>query len=609
MSQKNPVVPNTAPLAPEQVASLNKLLQGLQPDQLLWMEGFISGLRAAGGSPGTAVAPAAAAPASPELTVLYGTESGNSEALADLTVKAAKTAGFKARAVNMADAKVAKLKEIQNLLVIVSTWGEGDPPETAVEFYENFMSDRAPKLENTRYSVLGLGDTSYEEFCKMGKDFDARLETLGAQRVHDRVDCDVDYDDDFTKWHLAALKALENFAQPAAAGATDAAASASAASAPAAPVKYSRKNPFPAPLSERLLLNGEGSAKETIHLEFSLEGSGLEYEAGDALAVVPHNAEDVVEDFIKTTGLDPEAPVLIKEQEYSLRQALTSQLDITSLSLPVMKRYNEIAKDAKLEHLLDPANKPELQDYLFGREIIDLLHEFPAEEITADALVGIMRKLPPRLYSIASSPKAHPGEVHLTVGVVRYDAHGRKRKGVCSTYLSDRIEAGEKAEVFVTPNKHFKIPADNDTPIIMVGPGTGIAPFRAFVEERKAIGAQGKNWLFFGDQHYLTDFLYQTEWQEHLADGILSKLDVAFSRDQKKKVYVQDRMRENAKEFYAWLEQGAYFYVCGDASRMATDVDLALHDIIEQAGGLSEDDAKAYVKKLKDEKRYLRDVY
>jgi sulfite reductase (NADPH) flavoprotein alpha-component len=608
MSQKNPVVPNTAPLAPEQVASLNSLLQGLQADQLLWMEGFISGLRAAGGSaaPAGAAAAAAAAPA-PELTVLYGTESGNSESLADLTAKAAKAAGFKARAVNMADTKVNKLRDVENLLVIVSTWGEGDPPETAVEFYESFMSDQAPKLEKTRFSVLGLGDTSYEEFCKMGKDFDARLEALGAQRVHDRVDCDVDYDDDFAKWHVAALKALESLAQLSA-EATGGAAVASPA-APAAPVKYSRKNPFPAELSERVLLNGKGSAKETIHLEFSLEGSGLEYETGDALAVVPHNAEDVVDDFIQTTGLDPEGTVLIKEQEYTLRTALTSQLDITSLSLPVMKRYNEIAKDAKLEKLLDPANKAELQDYLYGREIIDLLHAFPAKEITADALVGIMRKLPPRLYSIASSPKAHPGEVHLTVGVVRYDAHSRQRKGVCSTYLSDRIEIGEKAEVFVTPNKHFKIPADPDTPIIMVGPGTGIAPFRAFVEERKAIGAQGKNWLFFGDQHYLTDFLYQTEWQEHLADGVLSKLDVAFSRDQKQKVYVQDRMRENAKELYDWLEQGAYFYVCGDASRMATDVDVALHDIIEQQGSLSKDDTKAYVKKLKEAKRYLRDVY
>lgn len=600
MSQSHPVVPNNAPLASEQAASLNGLLKGLQTDQLLWMEGFISGLRAGSGTPSSA---ATAPVAAPELTVLYGTESGNSEALADQTAKAAKAKGFKARAVNMADTKVAKLKEIENLLVIVSTWGEGDPPETAVDFYEAFMSDKAPKLENTRFSVLGLGDTSYEKFCKMGKDFDARLETLGAKRISDRVDCDVDYDDDFEAWKNKVLAVLEAEAKPAAATSTAAPAVA------AAPVKYSRKNPFPAELTERVILNGEGSAKETIHLEFNLEGSGLTYETGDALAVVPHNAEDVVEDIIQSTGLDAEAPVLIKDQEYSLKDALTSQLDVTAISLPVLKRYNEIAKDAKLEKLLNPDNKADLQDYLYGREIIDVLHDFPTKEISADALVGIMRKLPPRLYSIASSPKAHPGEVHLTVGVVRYDAHGRNRKGVCSTYLADRIEEGGKADVFVTPNKHFRIPGDPDASMIMVGPGTGIAPFRAFIEERKELGAKGKNWLFFGDQHYLTDFLYQTEWQDYLADGILNKLDVAFSRDQANKIYVQDRMRENSAELFQWLENGASFYVCGDASRMATDVDVALHDIIEKEGGLSKDDAAAYVKKLKDEKRYLRDVY
>lgn len=601
MSNSNHQVPPSAPLTPEQTNSLNMLLKDLQPEQLLWIEGFISGLRTAS-SAGIADSGIATSTATPELTVLYGTESGNAESLADLTAKSAKAAGFKAKAINMADLKPAKLKGIENLLVIVSTWGEGDPPETAADFYTALMSEQAPKLEGTRFSVLGLGDSSYEDFCKMGIEFDARLEALGAKRVCDRVNADVDYDDDFEKWQKAALAALKPVAQPVAT-----APAAATAATPA--VKYSRKNPFPATLNERVMLNGEGSAKETIHLEFDLAGSGLQYQAGDALAVVPHNAEDVVNEIIATHKLDPEATVQIKEKQFTLREALTTQLDVTAISLPVLKRYNEIAKDAKLAEMLDPANKAQLQSYLYGREIIDVFHDYPAEEITADSLVVIMRKLPPRLYSIASSPKAHPDEVHLTVGVVRYDAHGRNRKGVCSTYLAERIAEGEKADVFVTPNKHFKVPADNDVPMIMVGPGTGIAPFRAFIEERKAIGAQGKNWLFFGDQHYLTDFLYQTEWQEYLADGILTKLDVAFSRDQKDKVYVQDRMRENGKELYQWLEQGASFYVCGDASRMATDVDAALHDIVEKEGGLSEDEAVAYIKKLKDDKRYLRDVY
>ena len=590
MSTTDPLAPQTAPLAPERVASLNSLLEGLKADQLLWIEGYISNLRSTVG-------------ATPELTVLYGTESGNSENLADLTVKAAKSKGYKAQAVNMADVKVAKLKDIQNLFVIVSTWGEGDPPETATDFYEAFMGEQAPKLPNTRYSVLGLGDTSYEQFCKMGIDFDARLEGLGAKRIYNRVDCDVDYDDDFAKWHKGALGVLEAEVKPPASFLVAEPAVA------AAPVKYSRKNPYPSELTERVMLNGEGSAKETIHLEFSLEGSGLEYETGDALAVVPHNAEDVVNAIIETTKLVADAPILIKDQEYTLKEALTSHLDVTAISLPVLKRYNEIAKDPKLAAMLDPAKKTDLQAYVHGREIIDVLNDFPAKGITANTLVGIMRKLPPRLYSIASSPKAHPGEVHLTVGVVRYETHGRQRKGVCSTYLSDRIAKGDKADVFVTTNKHFKIPADNDASMIMVGPGTGIAPFRAFVEERKAIGAKGQNWLFFGDQHYLTDFLYQTEWQDYLADGILTKLDVAFSRDQKEKIYVQDRMRQNSAELYKWLEKGASFYVCGDASRMATDVDKALHEIIEKEGNKSNEEAAAYVKKLKTDKRYLRDVY
>ncbi|MFO8026953.1 MAG: assimilatory sulfite reductase (NADPH) flavoprotein subunit [Opitutales bacterium] len=607
MSHTEPVIPGNAPINPEQAAWLNQFLPSLTPDQLLWVEGFISGIRAGQSGPAAATAPAAAAAATPELTVLYGTESGNSEGLADQTVKAAKSSGFKAKAVNMADLKVSKLKEIQNLLVIVSTWGEGDPPETAVDFYEEFMGDKAPRLENTRFSVLGLGDTSYEHFCQMGKDFDSRLEALGAKRVFDRKDCDEDYDDDFETWHRGALQALEALAVPAATAPAPVATAASAGVPQAAPVKYSRKNPFPAALNQRILLNGKGSAKETIHLEFDLEGSGLSYESGDALAVIPHNASDLVEDLLKATKLDADTQVTLKQGDFSLREALTSQLDITALSKPVLSRYNEFAKSEKLDLIIN--DKDKLNNYLVGRDLLDLVNDFPAQAMTADALVNIMRRLPPRLYSIASSPKAHPGEVHLTVGVVRYTANGRLRKGVCSSYLADRIVEGEKAGVFVSPNKNFKLPADPDTPIIMVGPGTGIAPFRAFIEERQATGAKGKNWLLFGDQHYLTDFLYQTEWQAFLKDGILTKLDVAFSRDQKQKVYVQDRMRENSKELYAWLLDGAKFYVCGDANRMAHDVDQALHDIVAQEGGFSEQEAADYVKQLKTDKRYLRDVY
>lgn len=601
MSHTHKNIPQDAPLERPQADILGQLLSGLKSEQLLWLEGFISGLRAGDGVPALE---AQAAVTTPELTVLYGTESGNSESLADQAAKAAKKYGFKAKAVNMADIKVSMLKEFKNLLVIVSTWGEGDPPETAVDFYQSFMDESAPKLKGTRFSVLGLGDTSYEEFCKMGKDFDRRLESLGAERIHDRVDCDVDFDDEFASWHVGALKALEKLS-----GQITSAPQATAGAAVLAeePVSYSRKNPYPSQLKERVLLNGAGSAKETIHLEFDLEGSGLSYETGDSLAVIPRNAEDVVEGILEATGLDPNAPVSLKNGDFSLRDALTSELDITALSKPVLNRYNELAQSKDLDAVIN--DKQQLASYVTGRDMIDLVKDHPTKELTADALVATLRKLPPRLYSIASSPKAHPGEVHLTVGVVRYDANGRVRKGVCSTFLADRILEGDKAEVFVSANKNFRLPADPERPIIMVGPGTGIAPFRAFIEERQAIEAKGKNWLFFGDQHYLTDFLYQSEWQDYLSEGVLTKLDVAFSRDQKEKVYVQDRMRQNAAELYAWLEDGANFYVCGDASRMAHDVDEALHDIIAQEGSLSDEKAADYVKKLKTEKRYLRDVY
>ena len=598
MSQSD-LVPDNAPLSPEQFQALRQLLKDLQPEQLFWLEGFISGLRAGSGNVPHA---STAAAVQPGLTVLYGSESGNAESLADQAAKAARQRGFKPRVVNMADTTPAKLKDAENLLVLVSTWGEGDPPETATDFYQSMMGEGAPRFESTNFSVLGLGDTSYEHFCKMGKDFDVRLEALGASRAHPRKDCDVDFDSDFEAWLDGSLSALQAL-QPA--PAAPAAVAVAATAAPA--VKYSRKNPFPSPLKERVLLNGRGSAKETIHLEFDLAGSGLPYEAGDALAVVPHNAPDVVDALLAAAKLDGEAEVSLKDGNFTLREALSRHLDITALSKPVINRYNEFAQSKSLDELLN--DKEKLNDYMHGREFIDLLQDYPAPEIDAQGLAGIFRKLPPRLYSIASSPKAHEDEVHLTVGVVRYDSHGRTRKGVCSSYLADLLEEGGTADVFVTPNKHFKPPATPDAPVIMVGPGTGIAPFRAFVEERVATGAQGKNWLIFGDQHYLTDFLYQTEWQSYLKDGILTRLDLAFSRDQAEKVYVQHRMKENAAELYQWLQDGAYFYVCGDASRMAHDVDRALHEIIAEQGGLDEEAAAARVKQLKDDKRYLRDVY
>jgi len=588
------MLPEHAPFNPAQRASLDSLLPTLDAMQRGWLSGFL----AATGN----IAPVAA-PAGPaaKLTVLYGTESGNSEELSARTVKEAKKRGFKATMANMADISASDLSKHENLLVIISTWGDGEPPETATTFYNEFMSaDLA--LKNMKFSVCALGDTSYEKFCQTGKDIDARLEAFGATRIAPRQDCDVDYEEAYASWLDAALSAI----QPA-----EAAPAASIVVTTAAPaIEFGKKHPFPAELIDRVLLNGEGSDKETIHIELSLENSGLSYEPGDSLAILPVNAPDVIKDILQTTRLTGTEEIEVKNVGPKLlADALREDFDITALSRNVLTKLADVTGSATLAELLEEANKEKFKAYVDGRQIIDAIHDFASGGLPAPALASIFRKLPPRLYSIASSPLAHPDEVHLTVAAVRYNTHGRERKGVASTYLPDLVHPGDHVPVFVQPNKNFRLPADDSTPIIMVGPGTGVAPFRAFIEHRAALGAKGKNWLFFGDQHYTYDFLYQLEWQDHLKSGVLTRLDVAFSRDQPEKVYVQHRMTAQGADLYAWLEEGAHFYVCGDANRMAHDVHEALISIIENHGALTRENAEAYVENLKKSKRYQRDVY
>jgi sulfite reductase (NADPH) flavoprotein alpha-component len=585
------MLPDSSPFSPDQRKSLDSLLAGFDALQRGWLSGFL----AAG-----AAAPVAAAPVSAgKLTVLYGTESGNAESLADRAVKDAKKKGFKAVMKNMADISPADLAKEENLLVIVSTWGDGDAPETAVAFHKEFrVADL--KLEGVKFSVCGLGDTSYEKFCEIGKQFDARLEQMGAKRVSPRADCDVDYEDAFSEWFTAAMIAL--------------APTSSVVAAPVATVviseEFGKKNPFSSEVIDNVLLNGEGSAKETIHIELSLEGSGLSYEPGDALAVQPTNCPNMIKDVLAAAKLTGTEEVEVKGAgKKLLADALREDFDITALSKAVLKKLATVTSSAKLDSLLAEDANEQLRAYIEGREIVDALLDFAPDGIPADALAGLFRKLPVRLYSIASSPLAHPDEVHLTVAAVRYETHGRQRKGVCSTYLSDVAKSGSSVPVFVQPNKNFRLPADGNIPIIMVGPGTGVAPFRSFVEHRAALGSTGKNWLFFGDQRYTYDFLYQLEWQDFLKEGHLTKLDLAFSRDQPEKVYVQDKMLEKGAELYAWLEDGAHFYVCGDASRMAADVHEALISIVQNFGSKSREDAEAYVEDLKKSKRYQRDVY
>ena len=580
--------PEHAPFSAEERKALGSIAAGWSVEQRLWLSNYL-----ARGISSDVMLPA--------LTVLYGTESGNSEELAERTVKLAKARGFKARSRNMAESTPAELSKVENLLVVVSTWGEGDPPETAEDYYQTFMAGGL-ELAGVRFSVCALGDTSYDQYCLIGKEFDEQLAKLGAERVAPRADCDVDFEELYVSWVTQALDSFGVVSVPAIAGLG------SEVAAPA--VEYGKKNPFPAKLLEKVLLSAPGSKKETWHFEFSLEGSGLSYDAGDSLAVVPTNAKKVVEALLKVVGLKGDEEVETKAAgKKTLRAALTANYDITALSRKAAKSWQAHSGSQELAELLSDDQKAQFKEWIYGRQIVDLLSEFPARETGAQELISMFRSLPPRLYSIASGPKAHEGEVHLTVAAVRYEGHGIERKGVASTCLADLIEVDDFVPVFVTPNKRFRPPEDDAAPIIMVGPGTGIAPFRAFVEERAAKGTSGKSWLVFGDQRYTYDFLYQLEWQDHLKSGALSHLDVAFSRDQPEKVYVQDRIREKAAEMWQWLEEGAHFYVCGDATRMAPDVHAALLEVIGSEGGRSAEEAESFLADMKKSGRYQRDVY
>ena len=574
-----PTIPDNAPFSPEQRA---------------WLNGFLAGLFSRGPAASTAAAPAGVGTPLQPLTIVWGSQTGTCESLAKQAAKAAGQRGFAATVLDMASVTPASLADTTALLVITSTYGDGEPPDNAKALHDALLApDASPLSPSLNYSVCALGDSNYELFCQCGKNLDESLARLGATRATPRVDCDVDYDAPFNTWLDGALNALqsedgskkEKVTTPATAGPTsDFKPHPSSLDAP-----YGRARPFPAPVITVRNLSGAGSAKEVNHVEFSLAGSGLTYEAGDALAVRPQNCPNLVADVLAVIGADGEEAVATPAGEKSLRVALTEDFDLGKPSADLLTLCG-LNKDADCPHVVDA---------------LALAATKPAPA----ALAGALRKLQPRLYSISSSPKAHPDEVHLTVGAVRYDLAGRPRKGVCSTFLAERGLTAGTAGVFVHTNKAFRPPADPSAPMIMVGPGTGIAPFRAFLEERAATAAPGKNWLFFGDQHAATDFLYQDELAAWQASGLLTRLDVAFSRDQAAKVYVQDRMRENAAELWAWLEAGAHFYVCGDAKRMAKDVDAALHDVVAAQGGLSAEDAAAYVNHLKTTRRYARDVY
>ena len=578
-------------------------------EQRMWLNGFLAGVFSNANPPGaSALASTLGLNAGPQtpLLVLYGSQTGTAEGLAKKAAKVAESRGFAPKLVSMDRFSDVDLMKEQNVLLITSTYGDGDPPDMAQGFWNWLKADTAPKLDHLRFSVLALGDTNYSAFCEFGKKCDERFAALGAQRVAERKDCDVDYETPAAEWTTSVFDALgEGLAQS-----RDSAneMNGSATATPADTAMWSRKKPFPARLITNRRLSAGGSGKDVRHFEISLAGSGLTYEVGDALGVIPSNCPQLVGEILAALGCDGEEAVKTADGEVPLRLALAQHFDITKPSHELLSAVAQCAPDAVFAPLLDVARKDDLKKWLYGREIMDVLGcltaPFPAQEF-----VSLLKKIAPRLYSISSSLNAHPDEVHLTVAAVRYDAHGRSRKGIASTFLADRVGETGDVPVYIQASHGFKPPTNGDTPMIMVGPGTGIAPFRAFLEERLAIGAKGRNWLFFGDQKRATDFLYQVQLEGWLKDGHLTRLDLAFSRDQAEKIYVQSRMLEAASELWSWLEDGAHFYVCGDASRMAKDVDAALHTVIEKAGGKSSDGAKAYVERLKSEKRYQRDVY
>lgn len=596
-----------SPFNQEQAELLNRLLPTLTETQSLWLSGYLAAIQSSSlqAAPAVEERPApAAVPAIPkEVTILFGSQTGNAQNLAKKAGKTLEERGFQVTVSAMSDFKPNNLKKVKNLLIVVSTHGEGDPPDNALTFHEFVHGKRAPKLENFRYSVLALGDSSYEFFCQTGKDFDKRLEELGGTRITPRVDCDLDFEEPAAEWAEAVLAGLseEESSSPSPAAAPSVSASAHAESV------YSRSNPFRAEVLENLNLNGRGSNKETRHLEISLEGSGLTYQPGDSLGVYPENDPELVDLLLAEMGWDPEETVRVKEETVTLKEALTAHFEITVLTKPLVEKAAKFSGNEDLQELVSDRNQ--LKSYMDGRDLIDLVRDFKPWNSSAQEFVSILRKMPARLYSISSSFEANPDEVHLTIGAVRYDAHGRERKGVCSILCAERLQPGDTLPVFIQHNENFKLPENPDTPIIMVGPGTGIAPFRSFMQEREESGADGKSWLFFGDRHFVTDFLYQTEWQKWLKDGVLTKLDVAFSRDGDEKVYVQHRMQENSKELFQWLQEGAAVYICGDEKNMAHDVHNTLIDIIEKEGGISRDQASEYLADMQKNKRYQRDVY
>ena len=588
------------PLNPEQLARLQAATTDFTPAQLAWVSGYFWGvLNQQPGSNAAALAPVAEMPG---ITLISASQTGNARRVAEALRDDLISAKLNVTLINAGDYKFKQIANEKLLIVVASTQGEGEPAEEAVALHKFLFSKKAPKLDNTAFAVFGLGDTSYEFFCQSGKDFDAKLAELGGERLLDRVDADVEYQAAAAQWRARLVDVLK--ARAPAVPSVQVAASGAVNEVHTSP--YTKEAPLTASLAVNQKITGRDSEKDVRHIEIDLGDSGLRYQPGDALGVWYQNDPDLVKELVELLWLKGDEPVTVEGKTLSLAEALRWHFELTVNTGNIVENYATLTRSETLLPLV--GDKAQLQHYAATTPIVDMVRFSPAQ-LDAQALVDLLRPLTPRLYSIASSQAEVESEVHVTVGVVRYEIEGRARAGGASSFLADRVEEEGEVRVFIEHNDNFRLPSNPQTPVIMIGPGTGIAPFRAFMQQRAADGAEGKNWLFFGNPHFTEDFLYQVEWQRYVKEGVLSRIDLAWSRDQKEKVYVQDKLRQQGAELWRWINDGAHIYVCGDANRMAKDVEQALLEVIAEFGGMDIEAADEFLSELRIERRYQRDVY
>ncbi|HBR4376804.1 TPA: NADPH-dependent assimilatory sulfite reductase flavoprotein subunit [Klebsiella pneumoniae] len=591
---------NLLPLNPEQLARLQAATTDFTPTQLAWVSGYFWGVL--NQQSGTAVAAPAPAAEVPTITLISASQTGNARRVAEALRDDLLAAKLNVKLVNAGDYKFKQIAAEKLLVVVTSTQGEGEPPEEAVALHKFLFSKKAPKLDGTAFAVFGLGDTSYEFFCQSGKDFDNKLAELGAERLLDRVDADVEYQAAAAEWRARVVEALK--ARAPVAAPAQLATSGAVNDIHTSP--YTKEAPLTATLSVNQKITGRNSEKDVRHIEIDLGDSGLRYQPGDALGVWYQNDPQLVKELVELLWLKGDEPVTVEGKTLPLSEALQWHFELTVNTATIVENYATLTRSESLLPLV--GDKAQLQQYAAATPIVDMVRFSPAQ-LDAEALIGLLRPLTPRLYSIASSQAEVESEVHVTVGVVRYEIEGRARAGGASSFLADRVEEDGEVRVFIEHNDNFRLPANPETPVIMIGPGTGIAQFRAFMQQRAADGAQGKNWLFFGNPHFTEDFLYQVEWQSYVKEGLLTRIDLAWSRDQQQKIYVQDKLREQGAELWRWINDGAHIYVCGDANRMAKDVENTLLEVIAEYGAMDAEAADEFLSELRVERRYQRDVY